>query len=133
MSNSKNIKNNLPSEKNFGLTFACVFIIIGLWPLFASEPIRLWSFIVSITLVIISFIFPKVLRPFNKWWFKFGMLLRSIVSRIVIPLVFYLVITPMGLFMRLLGKDFLGKKFKPDSSSYWMDKNKERISMKDQF
>ena len=133
MSNSNNTKNNLPSEKNFGLTFACVFIIIGLWPLFASEPIRLWSFIVSIILVIISFTFPKILRPFNKWWFKFGLLLRSVVSRIVIPLVFYLVVTPMGLLMRLLGKDFLGKKFKPDSSSYWMDKNKERISMKDQF
>ena len=133
MSNSKNIKNNLPTEKNFGLTFACVFIIIGLWPLFSSEPIRLWSFIVSIILVIISFTFSKILRPFNKWWFKFGLLLRSVVSRIVIPLVFYLVVTPMGLLMRLLGKDFLGKKFKPDSSSYWMDKNKERISMKDQF
>ena len=133
MLNSNNTKSNLPSEKNFGLTFACVFIIIALWPLLDSEPIRLWSFIVSTILVIISFTFPKILRPFNKWWFKFGLLLRSVVSRIVIPLVFYLVVTPMGLLMRLLGKDFLGKKFKPDSSSYWMDKNKERISMKDQF
>ena len=133
MSNSNNTKNNLPSEKNFGLTFACVFIIIALWPLLAGEPIRLWSIIVSIFLVIISFIFPKILRPFNKWWYKFGILLGSIVSRIVIPLVFYLVVTPMGLIMRIFGKDFLEKKIKPDVSSYWMNKNKEKISMKDQF
>ena len=133
MSNSNNTKNNLPSEKNFGLTFACVFIIIALWPLLAGEPIRLWSIIVSIFLVIISFIFPKILRPFNKWWYKFGILLGSIVSRIVIPLVFYLVITPMGLIMRFFGKDFLEKKIKPGISTYWTNKNKEKISMKDQF
>ena len=133
MSNSKNIKNNLPSEKNFGLTFACVFIIIGLWPLFASEPIRLWSFIVSFILVIISFIFPKILRPFNKWWFKFGMLLRSVVSRIVIPLVFYLVVTPMGLFMRLLGKDTLKQKLDKSAKSYWIERREPIGSMKNQF
>jgi hypothetical protein len=133
MSNSDNTKTNLPTEKNFGLTFACVFLIVGLWPLFTNEPIRLWSIISSIILVITSFTFPKILKPFNYWWFKFGLLLRSIVSRIVIPLVFYLVITPTGLLMRILGKDFLGKKIKPDISSYWINRDKKKISMKDQF
>ena len=100
----KNIK--LPTNRNFGIVFFLVFLIIALWPLFNGETIRYWSLIVSFIFFILGLVNSKLLAPLNKIWFKFGILLGNIVAPIVMGIIFFFVITPIGIIMRLFGKDF---------------------------
>ena len=106
----KNIK--LPTNRNFGIVFFLVFLIIALWPLFNGETIRYWSLIVSFIFFILGLINSKLLAPLNKIWFKFGILLGNIVAPIVMGIIFFFVITPIGITMRLFGKDLLNLKKK---------------------
>jgi len=108
------------SNKSFGLVFAVVFAVIGLWPLLNDQPIRLWSLGIALALVIISFAAPQLLAPFNRVWFWFGQLLHKIVSPIIMGLVFYTTVTPIALIMRLLGKRPLPLDFDPKADSYWI-------------
>ena len=126
----KNIK--LPSNRNFGIVFFIVFLIIALWPLLKQNEIRIWSLIISFIFFILGLINSKLLTPFNKLWFKFGIFLGSIISPIVMGIVFFLVVTPTGLIMRFLRKDIL--KLKNNSKdSYWIDKDNTKSSMRNQF
>ena len=110
MTSSSKIK--ISSNRSFGLVFFVVFLIIALWPLKNREDIRVWSLTLSIIFLILGILNSKLLTPLNKLWFKFGIFLGSIVSPVVMGLVYFLVVVPIGLFMRLLGKDLL-KKEKP--------------------
>ena len=126
----KNIK--LPSNRNFGIVFFIVFLIIALWPLLKQNEIRIWSLIISFIFFTLGLINSKLLTPFNKLWFKFGILLGNIISPIVMGIVFFLVVTPTGLIMRFLRKDIL--KLKNNSKdSYWIDKDNTKSSMRNQF
>ena len=126
----KNIK--LPSNRNFGIVFFIVFLIIALWPLLKQNEIRIWSLIISFIFFILGLINSKLLTPFNKLWFKFGIFLGNIISPIVMGIVFFLVVTPTGLIMRFLRKDIL--KLKNNSKdSYWIDKDNTKSSMRNQF
>jgi predicted membrane metal-binding protein len=110
------------SNKSFGLVFAVVFALIGLWPLLSDQPARLWALGATIALVLISFFLPQTLAPFNRVWFLFGLLLHKIVSPIIMALLFYTTVTPIGLIMRLLGKRPLPLEFDPEAKSYWIER-----------
>ena len=126
-------KINISSNRSFGLVFFVVFLAIALWPLKSGEELRLWSLVLSIIFFILGVLNSKLLTPLNRFWFKFGIFLGSIVSPIVMGMVYFIVITPTGLFMRLLGKDLLKKNKEKYTSTYWMKRNKQQSSMKKQF
>ena len=125
-------KIKLPSNRNFGIVFAIVFMIVALWPLLNQNEIRVWSLTISFIFLVLGLINSKLLSPLNKVWFKFGLILGSIIAPIVMGIVFFLVVTPTGLIMKALGKDLLKLK-KNTNSTYWLDKDNSNNSLKNQF
>ena len=120
------------SNKSFGVVFFLVFLIISLYPLLNNENIRFWSLFISIIFLILGILNSSLLSPFNKLWFKFGILLGKIISPIIMGIIFFLVVTPTGIIMRLLGKDVLNLKYN-DGKSYWIKKTDPKSMMKNQF
>ena len=120
-------KNNI----SFGVLFLSFFLIIGLYPLISNGPIRIWSVIVSLVFLIITIIRPNLFISLNKLWIKFGILLGKIISPIIMGLVFFLVVTPVGIFVKILKKDVMG--LKGEKSSYWINREDKLQSMKRQF
>jgi Saxitoxin biosynthesis operon protein SxtJ len=110
------------SNRTLGLTFAAVFTIIALFPLIFGQPMRLWSIAVAAVFAMAGLAFPSVLGPLNKAWTRFGLLLHKITSPIVLGFMFFVVVTPIGLLMRLVGKDPLSLKPNRDAASYWVDR-----------
>ncbi len=123
----------ISSNKSFGLVFFVIFIIIALWPLLNDGNIRIWSIIVSIIFLILGLLNSKILTPFNKLWMRLGALLGIIVSPIVMGVVYFGIITPIGLIMKLFGKDVLNLKLDKSKKTYWNLKKKIPSKMKDQF
>ena len=121
------------SEKSFGILFGVVFIIISIWPLFYSNSLRVWSLILAITFFLITFLKPSLLKPFNNAWIKLGELLGRIIAPIVMAIVYFLILTPISLLVRLFGKDLIGMKFSNDINSYWVKRKKHLGSMDKQF
>ena len=126
-------KIKISSNRSFGLVFFVVFLIIALWPLKYEEDIRLWSLALSIIFFILGVLNSKLLTPLNKLWLKFGIFLGSIVSPIIMGIVYFLVVTPTGIFMRLLGKDLLKTSKVKNASTYWLKRDKQHGTMKKQF
>ena len=126
----KNTK--LPTNKNFGIVFSIVFLIIALFPLINNESLRIWSLIISAVFLFLGLINSKILTPLNNIWFKFGLILGRIVSPVIMGVVFFLVVTPTAFIMRLVGKDLLNLKFNKHKS-YWIEKNGPKSNMKNQF
>ena len=127
---NKNIK--LPTNKNFGIVFSIVFLIIALFPLINNESLRIWSLIISAVFLFLGLINSKILTPLNNIWFKFGLILGRIVSPVIMGVIFFLVVTPTAFIMRLVGKDLLNLKFSKHKS-YWIEKTGPRSKMKNQF
>ena len=125
-------KIKLPTNRNFGMVFSIVFLLISLWPLLSQNEIRIWSLTISGIFFILGIFNSKLLLPLNKIWFKFGMLLGNFIAPIVMGIVFFLVVTPTGLIMRLLGKDLLNLK-KNNKNSYWIEKDNSNSNLKNQF
>ena len=125
-------KIKLPSNRNFGIVFSIVFLIISLWPLLSQNDIRIWSLIISGIFLVLGLINSKLLLPLNKIWFKFGILLGNFIAPIVMGLIFFIILTPISLLLRILGKDLLKTKFLKNSS-YWIHRDKDMGSMKKQF
>ena len=126
-------KIKISSNRNFGLVFFIVFLIISTWPLTNEEPVRIWSAIISSVFLILGLMNSKLLTPLNKLWFKFGMILGAIVAPVVMGVVFFLVITPIGLFMKIIGKDLLNIKYDKRKKTYWIKRNTPINTMKRQF
>ena len=126
-------KTDLPSNRNFGIVFFIIFLAIALWPLLNQNEIRFWSLIISIIFLILGIINSKVLTPLNKIWFKFGILLGTIVSPIVLGFVYFMFVVPTGYIMRFLGKDILNLKKDSNIKTYWINKKEKNTNMKDQF
>jgi hypothetical protein len=122
----------ISSNKSFGIVFFVVFLIIGLFPLINDQEIKIWSILTSLIFLILGLINSKILTPLNKIWFKFGILLGKIVSPIVMGLIFFLVVTPIALIMKILKKDLLNLRYNNDKS-YWIEKNEPKSKMKNQF
>ena len=125
-------KNVLPTNKNFGIVFSIVFLIISFWPLLKSENIKYWSLVVSVIFFILALLNSKILTPLNKAWMKFGFILSKIVSPIVMGFIFFFVVTPTGIIMRVLGKNLLNLK-KNNQNTYWIKKDNKNNNMKNQF
>ena len=125
-------KIKLPSNRNFGIVFSIVFLVISLWPLLNQNDIRIWSLIISGIFLVLGLINSKLLLPLNKIWFKFGILLGNFIAPIVMGIVYFMVVTPTGLIMRLLGKDLLNLK-KNNKDTYWIDKDNSNNDLKKQF
>ena len=122
----------LPSNKNFGIVFSVVFLLIALYPLTQSKHIAIWSLSVSLIFLILGLINSRILTPLNKLWFKFGIFLGKIISPLIMGIIFFLVVTPTGLLMRFFGKDLLNLKYKKNKS-YWIEKKGPKSQMKNQF
>ena len=122
----------LPSNRNFGIVFFVVFLVISLYPLTFSGGVAKWSLAVSIVFLVLGLINSKILTPLNKVWFKFGLFLGKIVSPLVMGMIFFLVVTPTGIFMRLIGKDLLNLKIK-NNETYWINRTDPKSKMKNQF
>ena len=122
----------ISTNRNFGIVFFIVFVLIGLYPLLNGNEIRYWSIIISLIFLILGVLNSKILSPLNKLWFKFGIFLGKIVSPLVMGIIFFLVVTPIGLIMRLIGKDLLNLKYN-SNKSYWIEKNGPKSEMKNQF
>lgn len=113
----------LGSERSFGIVFAVVFAIIGLFPYFKGNEPYLWALGAAFAFLIISLVIPRMLRPFNILWFKFGLLLHKIISPLIMGMVFFTVVTPIAIMMRLSGKDPLCLRFDANASSYWIKRD----------
>lgn len=122
----------LGANRSFGILFFIVFLIIGIYPLINDNPIRLWSLLVSTVFLILGLSNSRILTPFNIIWIKLGIYLGIIISPIVMGFVFFLVVTPISLIMKLLRKDLLKLKINK-KKSYWLEKEKIKSSMKNQF
>ena len=130
---TSNSKIKISSNRNFGLVFFVVFLIVALWPLKHDEDIRLWSLALSVIFFILGILNSRLLTPLNKLWFKFGMFLGGIVSPIIMGVVYFLVVTPTGILIRLLGKDLLKMDKTKSASTYWIKREKIDSTMKKQF
>ena len=131
--NKSYFKINASNERNFGLVFATIFIIICLYPILHGEGIRLWALIIAIILYFLGFFVPKALIVPNKLWFKLGMVLGAVVSPIIMGVIFFLTVTPTGIIMRLLGKSNRNYKIEKSIISYWIKRKELFSSMKNQF
>ena len=123
----------IPSNRSFGIVFFIVFLAISLWPLKSQEDLRLWALILSLIFLILGVLNSKILTPLNKLWIKFGIFLGNIVGPIVMGAVFFIVVTPTGLIMRLLGKDLLKINKNESISTYWINREKKTDTMRRQF
>ena len=122
----------ISSNRSFGIVFFIVFLLIALYPLTYSQDIRFWSVIISIIFLVLGLFNSKILTPLNKLWFKFGIFLGKIISPIIMGIIFFLVVTPIGILMRLLGKDLINLKYN-NNKSYWIEKKGPKSKMKNQF
>ena len=126
------MKPKIGSNRSFGIVFFVVFLIISLWPLLSGNEVRIWSLIVSIIFLILGSINSRILTPLNKLWFKFGIFLGNIISPIVMGIIYFAVVTPIALLLKIINKDVLSLK-KTKQASYWKNKEKYNSSMKNQF
>ena len=122
----------ISSNRSFGIVFFVVFLLVSFFSLINEENIRYWSLYISLIFLILGLINSKILSPLNKIWFKFGIFLGKIISPIVMGIIFFLVVTPIGILMRILKKDLLNLKFNKDRS-YWIEKTEPKSKMKNQF
>ena len=125
-----NIK--IGSNRSFGIVFFILFLLIALYPTINSEGIRIWSVILSLIFLVLGLLDSKVLTPLNKIWFKFGILLGRVISPLIMGAIFFFVVTPIGLIMRILGKDVLNLKYN-SNKTYWIEKTGPKSKMKNQF
>jgi len=123
----------LGSNKSFGIVFFIVFLLIAIYPLINQGEIRIWSLIISFLFLFFGLLNSKILTPLNKLWFRFGLFLGKIISPIIMGVIFFLVVTPIGLLMRFFGKDVLNLKLNKKKSSYWIEKVGPKSKMKNQF
>jgi len=128
------LKNKIPTNRNFGLVFCFVFFLIFLEPIIRDAQLRYWSLVISLIFMILGLINSKLLTLLNKIWYKFGLFLGKIVSPFVMGLIFFLVVTPTSLLLKLFNKDILNKnKNKKKTKSYWIKKDEKKSNMKNQF
>ena len=124
--------NKVNSNRGFGIVFFVVFLLISFWPSIEGQSLRIWALTVSLIFLVLGLLNSKLLSPFNLIWVKFGEVLGRIIAPIAMSVVYFIIITPIGLFMRLIGKDLLRTKFSKNNS-YWIKREKNIGSMKRQF
>ena len=122
------LEDKIPTNKNFGLVFCFVFFLIFLEPIIRDVQLRYWSLLISLIFMILGLINSKLLTPLNKVWYKFGLFLGKIISPLVMGFVFFFVVTPTSLLLKLFNKDILNRnKNKKQIKSYWIEKNEKKV------
>ena len=122
----------ISSNRSFGIVFFIVFLLIALYPLLKDNDLRIWSLVISFIFLILGLINSKILTPLNRLWFKCGLLLGKFISPLIMGIIFFVVVTPIGIIMRLLKKDLLNLKYNK-KETYWIDKSGPKSKMKNQF
>ena len=122
----------ISSNRSFGIVFFIVFLLIATYPLLKGNDVRIWSLLVSFGFLILGLINSKILSPLNKLWFKFGIILGKIISPLIMGIIFFVVVTPIGIAMRVLKKDLLNLKYN-QKETYWIKKTGPKSKMKNQF
>ena len=122
----------ISSNRSFGTVFFIVFLLIALYPLLKGNDLRIWSLVISFIFLVLGSINSKILTPLNRLWFKFGLLLGRFISPLIMGIIFFIVVTPIGIIMRLLKKDLLNLKYNK-KETYWIDKSGPKSKMKNQF
>ena len=122
----------MSSNKSFGIVFFIVFLILAVYPLKNNGNIIIPLIIISFVFLLLGLTNSKLLTPLNKIWFKFGIFLGKIVSPLVMSIIFFLLVTPIGILMRLFKKDLLNLKYN-SKKSYWIEKNEIKSKFKNQF
>ena len=130
---SQKSKIKVSSNKSFGLVFFVVFLIIGLWPLLHEDQFQIWSLFFSLFFLVLGLMNSKLLTPLNLLWTKFGILLGNVFAPIVMSFIFFLVVTPIGLLMRIMGRDLLRTKYNKSGKTYWIKREKRITKMNQQF
>ena len=123
----------MSSNRSFGILFFLVFLLIGLWPLFNQDNRRQIFIIFSLIFLVLGILNSKILTPFNKLWIKFGEILGRVIAPIVMAIIYFIVLTPISLIVRLFGKDLLNLRFIKNKETYWINRNKKIGSMRKQF
>ncbi len=126
-----NIKNK-STNRSFGIVFCIVFLIISFWSFFDTAEIRYWSLVIAIIFFTLGLLNSKILTPLNLIWFKVGIFLGNFISPIVMAIIFFIVITPISLLLKLFSKDVLNLKNNKDKT-YWIKKDGPKSKMKNQF
>ena len=122
----------ISSNRSFGIVFFIVFLLIALYPLLKGNDLRIWSLVISFIFLALGLINSKILTPLNRLWFKFGLLLGKFISPLIMGIIFFIVVTPIGIIMRLLKKDLLNLKYNK-KETYWINKSGPKSKMKNQF
>ena len=122
----------ISSNRSFGIVFFIVFLLIALYPLLKGNDLRIWSLVISFIFLALGLINSKILTPLNRLWFKFGLLLGKFISPLIMGIIFFFVVTPIGIIMRLFKKDLLNLKYNK-KETYWIDKSDPKSKMKNQF
>jgi hypothetical protein len=125
-------KIKVSSNKSFGIVFSIFFLLISIYPLLNNDPIYYWSLFVSFIFLVLGLMNSKILSPLNLLWFKFGILIGKIVSPVVMGIIFFLVVTPISIILKIFGKDVLNLKFN-NNKTYWIVKDGPKSNMKKQF
>ena len=125
-------KIKVSSNKSFGIVFSIFFLLISVYLLLNNNPIYYWSLFVSFIFLVLGLMNSKILSPLNLLWFKFGILLGKIVSPVIMGIIFFLVVTPISILLKIFGKDVLNLKFN-NNKTYWIEKNGPKSNMKKQF
>ena len=120
------------NNKSFGILFFIVFLLIAVWPIIEVGTIRVWAIVISLIFLILGILNSKILTPLKTLWIKFGEFLGKIIAPIVMGLIYFIIITPIGILMRLLGKDLLNIKYNKNKS-YWIKRPKNVDTMRRQF
>ena len=124
--------DKMSSNKSFGIVFFIFFLIISIFPLLNNENIRIWSLVISLIFLVLGLLNSIILSPLNKIWFKFGIFLGKIISPLIMGIIFFFVVTPIGFLMKIFKKDLLNLRFN-DKKSYWIEKTEPKSKMKNQF
>ncbi|MBI1867383.1 MAG: hypothetical protein HYS06_03675 [Methylocystis sp.] len=124
------------SDRAFGLAFAAVFAVIAIWPLARhAEAVRWWALALALALLALALFAQERLAPLNRLWSKVGLAMHAVVAPLIMGLLFFCAVTPMGLFLRMSGKDLLRLR-RRGASSYWIAREPPGPaagSMKNQF
>jgi hypothetical protein len=124
------------SNRTFGTVFAVVFAVIALWPLLSGHAPRLWASVLAAAFLGVALFAPTLLAPLNRGWFHLGLALHRVVNPVVMAIIYYGTVVPIGLILRARGKDPLRLKRDPEATSYWIARDPPgppRGSMTKQF
>ena len=121
------------SNKSFGILFFIIFLGLGLWPLTEDLSANIYLIFISLLFLILGIINSKILTPFNKAWIKLGEILGRLIAPAVMALIYFFILTPISLIVRIFGKDLLNLKFFDQKKSYWINRKKDSGKMNKQF